>query len=148
MACGRWVHAALVTACLAGWAGGTSAAGPDAGRAGETKPAGGANPPSLTIESDHYRLLTDIDEDMAREILRRMEGIWEEYNRRLSEFRPNRDRADIRVYRHQADYQRYVGKDLAWSNGIYLGHKRALATFAEGKGFSELMNNLKHEGFH
>ena len=109
-------------------------------------------PPNLRdIRTDHYRIRTDLDDDLANELAKLMEGMFAEYSHRLADFN---DTAEFRVldvylFTHKADYTRLTEDRFRNTGGIFIaGRLNLLAAFLEEQGRDALRRTLQHEAFH
>lgn len=103
-----------------------------------------------SYESRHYHVETDLDDELARDCVRRMDAMYDEYARRLAAFRPADDVPRLRVYLYakQKDYLTYTGDKMHNTGGVYIPSRNALAAFLEGQGRDGLRRTLQHEAFH
>jgi hypothetical protein len=101
-------------------------------------------------QSKYYRIHTDLDRDLADDLSRRMDAMYDEYQRRLSGFRNARSASGMEVYLFQrrADYLRFTGERWRNSGGVYMSGRNLLAAFLEGQGRDALRRTLQHEAFH
>ncbi len=102
------------------------------------------------LHSRHYRVHTDVDEAFAEDLARRMDAMYDEYARRLADFRPDRDHEtfDVYIFRRQQDYMRFTDNRLPNSAGVFMPARNTLAAFLEGQGRDQLRRTLQHEAFH
>lgn len=103
-----------------------------------------------TIDTRHYRIQTDLDVELARDLSVRMDAMYDEYARRLSAFRADGDvpRLEVHLFRNQADYLAFTGETLQNTGGVYMPKRNLLAAFLEGQGRDGLRRTLQHEAFH
>ncbi len=103
------------------------------------------------IRTEHYRIRTDLEDDLANEMARLMEGMFAEYSHRLAEFN---DAAEFRVldvylFNRKADYTRLTEDRFRNTGGIFIaGRMNLLAAFLEDQGRDALRRTLQHEAFH
>jgi hypothetical protein len=118
------------------------------GHAGAAR--GGWEPDLPVRETRYYKVHTDIDPALARDLERRMDGMYEEYRRRLAGFDVENagEKMAVYVFRRKSDYLRFIGAPLEGSGGIFMPGRNALVSFLEGQGRDELRRTLKHEAFH
>jgi hypothetical protein len=111
-------------------------------------PARGAS--LYTFSSEYYTFHTDLDRAFADETARRMDRMYEEYDRRFADFRPGRERVKFNVYlfRNKADYVKLLGPGSEHSGGMYSRSRKLLAAFLGDLGREELRRTLQHEAFH
>lgn len=104
----------------------------------------------LQIETRHYQLWTDVEESLARDLVARMDSMYDEYERRFAGFAPQQQPEKLRVYifarRH--DYVRFTEDRLPNTGGIFIPSRKLLAAFLEGQGRDGLRRTLQHEAFH
>jgi hypothetical protein len=102
------------------------------------------------FETTHYRVHTDLDPDLADDLGRRLDVMYDEYSRRLAEFgRPN-DSSPLEVYvvHSQQKYLHLVGLSLGGTGGSFSASRHLLAAFLDGQGRDALRRTLQHEAFH
>ena len=110
--------------------------------------------PLATIGSRHYRVKTDLDRREAEPIVRHMDRVYEEYQRRFADFPVHSRRGfDLYLFTHSARYQEHVrshGYDASGTVGVFYvsNSGQGLATCLEGQGREMLYTTLQHEGFH
>jgi hypothetical protein len=105
--------------------------------------------PPLEIQSRHYRVLTDLDEATARDYARRLDAMYDEYARRLSDFGAKKGKKfDVYLFRKRSSYAIFTNNRLPNSAGIFIPGQRALAAYEEGQGRGGLRQTLQHEAFH
>lgn len=110
-----------------------------------------ADVPTLRIvRTDHYRIHTDLDVDLANDLAKRMDAMYGEYQRRLADFAVNNERPPLEVYlfAEQEDYLRFTGEKLKNTGGVYMPGRNLLAAFLEGQGRDGLRRTIQHEAFH
>jgi hypothetical protein len=98
----------------------------------------------------HYRIHTDLDAKLAEEIGQRMDAMYEEYSRRLVEFRGGGGATNLEVYlfRRHEDYLNFTDRKMENSGGVFMPSRNLLAAFLEGQGLDSLRRTLQHEAFH
>jgi hypothetical protein len=98
----------------------------------------------------HYRIHTDLDNGLARDLGHRMDVMYDEYARRFATFVDGKEMPALEVYlfRRQADYHRFTGERLWNTGGVYMSGRNLLAAFLEGQGRDTLRRTLQHEAFH
>jgi len=102
------------------------------------------------VPTKHYLIKTNIKGDLVDDLARRMDGMYEEYTRRLKDFAPPKDAPKLPAYlfaRHQ-EYMDFTG--MPNNGGVFVvqGEKKYLASHLENQGRDELRRTLQHEGFH
>jgi hypothetical protein len=111
---------------------------------------GAAAGPLREIKTRHYRIHTDLDRALADDLARRMDGMYDEYSRRLSTFTTGREIPALEVYlfRRQEDYLKFTGEKMRNTGGVFMSGRNLLAAFLEGQGRDALRRTLQHEAFH
>ena len=102
------------------------------------------------LDSKHYRIHTDLEPAFAEELAMRLDAMYEEYARRLSEFRAAADGKTFEVYlfTHRVDYMRLTNHRFPNTGGVFMPGRNLLAAFLEGQGRDALRRTLQHEAFH
>jgi hypothetical protein len=102
------------------------------------------------LDSRHYRIHTDLEPAFAEELALRLDSMYEEYARRLSEFRAAADGQTFEVYlfAKRADYMRLTNNRFPNTGGVFMPGRNLLAAFLEGQGRDALRRTLQHEAFH
>jgi hypothetical protein len=102
------------------------------------------------VESAHYRIHTDLDDDLVDDLSRRMDAMYEEYAHRLADFDRPDDSAPFEVYlvHTQQKYLHLAGITLAGTGGSFNANRHLLAAFLDGQGRDALRRTLQHEAFH
>jgi hypothetical protein len=102
------------------------------------------------FETAHYRVHTDLDADLADDLGRRLDGMYEEYSRRLADFGRPSDSAPLEVYLVHTNekYLHLVGITLAGTGGSFNAARHLLAAYLDGQGRDALRRTLQHEAFH
>jgi Protein of unknown function (DUF1570) len=103
-----------------------------------------------TYTTEHYRLMTDVEPDLAADLARRMDAMYEEYAWRLDSFgRLGQQRTfNVYVFAKRNDYMRFIDNRLPNTGGVFIAHKDALAAYLEQQGRDALRQTLQHEAFH
>jgi hypothetical protein len=116
----------------------------------EGKPAASTAGRMRTWVTRHYRIHTDLDDDLAQDLARRLDGMYGEYQRRLANFQiePSAPPLEVHLFRRQSDYLRFTGQRWRNSGGVYMSGRNLLAAFLEGQGRDALRRTLQHEAFH
>lgn len=97
----------------------------------------------------HYTLRTDVAPDLALDLGRRLDAMFEEYAKRLTAFGPERvPRQDVYVFARRVDYMRFVGDRMPNTGGVFIPSRGCLAAYLEGQGRDALRRTLQHEAFH
>ena len=99
-------------------------------------------------ETEHYIIHTDVDEELAGDLTRRMDAMFEEYSRRLVEFEPPQGEAKLEVYIFVSrdDYIRFTKNPN--SSGVFIPSRKVLAATLDAQGRDGLRRTLQHEAFH
>lgn len=102
------------------------------------------------LTTRHYRIHTDLDSALADDLARRLDAMYDEYTRRLADFRSSGDSPllDAYLFRQQSDYIAFTGSKLANTGGVFMQRRNILAAFLEGQGRDGLRRTLQHEAFH
>ncbi|MDB5328796.1 MAG: hypothetical protein JWM57_4365 [Phycisphaerales bacterium] len=102
-----------------------------------------------TFTSKQYQIFSDLDADATKDYAKRLDGMYEEYAKRLKDFSiPNDQKFQVHLFKKQSDYRRYTGSRLPNSAGIFIPSLQALAGFEESQGRTALRQTLQHEAFH
>jgi hypothetical protein len=101
------------------------------------------------LDSRHYRIHTDLERAFAEDLARRLDAMYDEYVRRLSDFHPNdRLRLEVYIFKKRADYRAFTEDRLPNTGGMFIPSKLALCAFLESQGRDALRRTLQHEAFH
>jgi hypothetical protein len=112
--------------------------------AAQTRPTG-----VRQIPAQHYRLFTDVEPELARDLARRLDAMHDEYTRRFNAFERQFDRKhDVFVFARKNDYAKLVGDRLPNTGGVFMPDRNLLAVYLEGQGRDTLRRTLQHEAFH
>src|SRR4051812_27700810 len=85
-----------------------------------------------TFNSKHYQIFSDLDVDATKDYAKRLDGMYEEYAKRLKDFSiPNDQKFQVHLFKKQSDYRRFTGSRLPNSAGIFIPSLQALAGFEE-----------------
>ncbi len=109
-----------------------------------------AAPALRTIRTRHYEMHTDLPEDLVRDFAGRMDAMYDEYARRLSDFKPPTDAQSLPVYlfRSHDDYVAFTHTEHTGGVFVSNGERSFLASFLEGQGREGMGHTLQHEAFH
>ena len=112
--------------------------------------AAGAAAAGATVESRYYRVHSDLETGLTRELVGELDAMHGEYARRLSGFGVPvaATKLEVHLFRRHRDYAAYVGGPFADTNGAFMPHRNALAARLEGVGREQLRATLRHEAFH
>jgi hypothetical protein len=101
------------------------------------------------LDTQHYRIHTDLDRPLAEDLARRMEAMYAQYSTRLAAFSvAGIPRFEVYIFEHHADYEQLVGDHFDNTGGIFISRRNILAAFLEGQGRDGLRRTLQHEAFH
>ena len=103
-----------------------------------------------TLRSAHYNVHTDLDQPLAEEMGRRLDAMYDEYARRLEQFKtadPNQ-RFEVYLFANRDDYMRLTQNRFPNTGGIFMAGRNLLAAFLEGQGRDGLRRAIQHEAFH
>jgi hypothetical protein len=102
------------------------------------------------LTTRHYTIKTDLQPQLAQELARRMDSMFDEYARRLIEFSPSAEHSDLQVYLYssKADYLELTGNRFPNTGGVFMPGRNLLAAYLEGQGRDALRRTLQHEAFH
>jgi hypothetical protein len=106
--------------------------------------------PLRTFATPHYIIHTDLDEDFAADLGHRMDVMWQEYSRRLSEFSPpaNAPKLEAYLFARRVEFMQLTGNRFPNTGGIFIPSRNLLAVFLEGEGRDGIRRTLQHEAFH
>src|SRR4051812_37325639 len=98
------------------------------------------------LDTRHYHVHTDLEHTFAEDLGRRLDAMYDEYVRRLSDFHPNdRQRLEVYIFKKRADYRSFTEDRLPNTGGMFIPSKSALCAFLEGQGRDALRRTLQHE---
>jgi hypothetical protein len=101
------------------------------------------------LDSDHYRIHTDLERAFTQDLARRLDSMYDEYVRRLSDFHPSENqRLEVYLFKSRSDYHAFTEDRLPNTGGMFIPSKSALCAFLEGQGRDALRRTLQHEAFH
>jgi hypothetical protein len=102
-------------------------------------------------ETDGYIILSDVDTELGKSVIRDIQSSMpvfrKAYERLVPPLTRESDVSLIRLFQRRDDYVRYVGKDLAWTGGVWMPGRRELV-LAASDSKDELMRIIRHEAFH
>jgi hypothetical protein len=109
-----------------------------------------AQPALQSYDSRHYRIHSALDEPLTTDLSRRLDAMYEEYDRRLAEFLQNQPRQKLEVYlfQNREDYQAFTGITHENSGGVFIPSRHLLAAYLNEQGRDALRRTLQHEAFH
>jgi hypothetical protein len=103
------------------------------------------------VKTKHYSLHTDVEPALAKDLALRLDAMYEEYDRRLADFKTTNDEKrpfEVYVFNERDDYMKFTGNRLANTGGVFIPHKNQLVAFLKGQGRDGLRRTLQHEAFH
>jgi hypothetical protein len=107
-----------------------------------------AEPALRTFQTQHYTLVTDVDDDLARECYIRLDRLYEEYSIRTAELgRVAQAHFPVYVYSQQKDYRANDGPPKTAGCFVHLGNVAKLLALV-GDDPADALRTLQHEGFH
>jgi len=102
-------------------------------------------------ETDGYIILSDVATEVGKSVIRdlkdKMPSLRQAYATLVPPLTQENEVSLIRLFQTRDDYVRYVGKDHAWSSGIWMPARRELVLSQE-KSKDEMMRIIRHEAFH
>ena len=102
-------------------------------------------------ETEGYVILSDIYSEAGKSIIREikatMPAIRNAYAKLVPPLTRDSDLSLIRLFQDREDYVRYVGKDYAWTGGVWMPGRRELV-LTQGNNKDEMMRTIRHEAFH
>jgi hypothetical protein len=112
----------------------------------------GAAPPGMQeFNTEHYRIHTDLDPELARDLARRLDVMYDAYSYRLRLFTGEEKtvpRFEVYLFRRQDDYLKLTGERRRNTGGIFMSGRNLLASFLGGQGRDAIRRTLQHEAFH
>jgi hypothetical protein len=104
------------------------------------------------IHTQHYEIHTDLDAAFATELAHRMDVMYEEYEKRLKDFRPpaNAPALPAYLFTREEDYMAFTEHRVMHTGGVFVvePNRSYLAAFLNGQGRDTLRRTLQHEAFH
>jgi hypothetical protein len=103
-----------------------------------------------TLTTRHYRVHSDLEPALARELGDHLDAMYDEYARRLSEFNPPKGSPALEAYlfARRSSYTAFTGNSIQNSGGIFMPGRHCLAAFYQEQGGDGLRRTLQHEAFH
>src|SRR5688572_9440095 len=138
----------LLTLLLASYPA-AEAAGPDT--AGAVGASGSAPRGMRPIDTRYYRIHTDLDPELARDLAQRLDVMYEAYSQRLRLFNAKDKpipRFEVYVFRRQEDYLKLTGERRRNTGGVFMSGRNLLESFLGSQGRDGLRRRLQHEAFH
>jgi hypothetical protein len=108
-----------------------------------------AEPDLRLIRSKYYLIHTDLDDVLVFDLGTRMDAMYAEYSRRLSDFdlRDERRPVDVYLFNRKSDYTAFTGTQYLHTGGIFMPARNQIAAYLEGQR-DVLRRTLQHEAFH
>ena len=101
------------------------------------------------LDTRHYRIRTDLEKSFAEELGKRMDAMYDDYNRRLADFAPPGDtKFEVYLFKERSDYLGFTKNKVPNTGGVFMPARNTLAAFLEGQGRDALRRTLQHEAFH
>jgi hypothetical protein len=113
-----------------------------------------SNPTNTTLRllhTHHYDIHTDIDQPLADDLAARMDVMYDQYGKTLSDFKLTNNPPPLAVYLFQTHAKYMAFTDYAGTNtgGLFVAGRRSyLAAYEQGQGRDSLRRTLQHEAFH
>lgn len=102
-------------------------------------------------ETDGYIILSDVDSEIGKSVIRDLQDTMPALRLAFAKLVPPLTREEdvslIRLFQSKDDFVRHVGKDNAWSSGVWMPGRRELV-LAQESGKEEMMRIIRHEAFH
>src|SRR4051812_47676814 len=88
-----------------------------------------ARPELRTVQSKYYLLHSDLEDDLLYDLGTRMDAMYAEYSRRLSDFDLKEDRKplDASLFAKKSDYTAFTNSRYLHTGGIFIAGKNQLA---------------------
>src|SRR5687768_11047930 len=101
------------------------------------------------MDTRHYRVHTDLEKTFAEELGKRMDAMYDDYDRRLADFDPNGEtKFEVYLFKRRDDYLKFTKNKVPNTGGVFMPARNTLAAFLEGQGRDALRRTLQHEAFH
>lgn len=102
------------------------------------------------LETRHYVIHSDLNDDLTRELATRLDAMYDEYARRLAGFSQpdNAAKFQVRLFARRIDYMKFTKNRFPNTGGVFMSGRNTLAAFLEGQGRDGLRRTLQHEAFH
>jgi hypothetical protein len=101
------------------------------------------------VRSKYYLIHSDLDDALVYDLGRRMDAMYDEYSRRMSDFdlRADRKPLDVFLFNRKADYGAFTQNRYQNTGGVFVPGKNQLVAYLEGQR-DTLRRTLGHEAFH
>ena len=102
-------------------------------------------------ETEGFVILSDVSSEMGKpvvtELLKTLPLLKKAFTTLVPPLTLDQDIAIIRIFQRPEDYVNYVGKDKAWSGGLWMPARRELV-LREVPSTASISKTLRHEAFH
>lgn len=102
-------------------------------------------------ETEGYIILSDVHTDVGRAVVRDLQdtlpALRQAYAKLVPPLTRENDVALLRLFQARDDYVRYVGKEHAWSDGMWMPGRRELVLYQQASK-DDMMRVIRHEAFH
>jgi hypothetical protein len=107
-------------------------------------------PNTRSYETRYYRVMTDLDPALSADLCRRLDAMYVEYAKRLSDFDrgDEKQRFDVYLFARKLDYAKLTGNRFPNTAGVFMSGRNLLAAYLEGQGRTALRRTIQHEAFH
>src|SRR5205085_11749385 len=101
------------------------------------------------VQSTYCLIHSDLGNELIYDLGMRMDAMYAEYSRRMSDFdlREDRKPLDVYLFGGKGDYLRFTNSRYLHTGGVFMPGKNQLAAFLEGQR-DTLRRTLQHEAFH
>ena len=102
------------------------------------------------INTRHYRLHTDLDDDFAQNLGQLLDNMYDEYAQRLAVIAGGAEipRLEVYLFRTQKEYLKFSHGRLKNTGGVFVPDQNLLAAYLEIQGRDGIRRTLQHEAFH
>lgn len=108
-----------------------------------------ARPELGRVKTKYYLIHSDLDDALIADLGTRMDAMYAEYSRRMSDFdlRADQKPLDVYLFNYKKDYTDFTGAKYLNTGGVFIAGKNQLAAYLEGQR-DTLRRTLQHEAFH
>jgi hypothetical protein len=101
------------------------------------------------VRSKYYLIHSDLDDALLYDLGKRMDAMYDEYSRRMSDFdlRADRRPLDVYLFNRKADYASFTQNRYQNTGGVFVPARNQLVAYLEGQR-DTLRRTLGHEAFH
>lgn len=101
------------------------------------------------VKTKYYMIHSDLDDELIADLGLRMDAMYAEYSRRMSDFdlRADQKPLDVYLFNTKKDYLDFTGPLYVNTGGVFIAGKNQLAAYLEGQR-DTLRRTLQHEAFH